>query len=102
MGLLVRLLRTQSGRKRIVAALEHQGILFLLNILVVIVARLWPTHPSPYPFSLQYFVLATLPYSLYHGLPYLMFTVLTSLPAISALVQSQTRRGPPSRPVLSG
>jgi hypothetical protein len=101
-GLLVRLLRTPSGRRRITTALEHQGLIFLFNTLTVVVARLWPTHPSPYLFSLEYFVVATLPYSLFSGLPYLLFTVLTSLPAILALVQSQTRRGPPSRPVLSG
>jgi hypothetical protein len=102
MGLLVRLLRTPSGRRRIVSALEHQGIIFVLNTFTVVAARLWPTNASPYPFSLQYFVFATLPYSVFSGLPYLLFTVLTSLPAILALIQAQTRRRPPSRPAFSG
>jgi hypothetical protein len=101
-GLLVRLLRTPSGRRRIVSALEHQGIIFALNTFTVVAARLWPTNAFPYPFSLQYFVFATLPYGVFNGLPYLLFTVLTSLPAILALLQTQTRRGPPSRPVFGG
>jgi hypothetical protein len=83
-------------------ALESQGILFLLNTLTIAAARLWPTYPSPYAFTPKLFVLGTLPYALYHGLPYLLFSVLTALPAISALVQTQTQRRPPSRPVWSG
>jgi hypothetical protein len=102
MGLLVRLLRTPSGRRRVVSALEHQGIIFVLNTFTVVAARLWPTNAFPYPFSLRYFVFATLPYAVFNGLPYLLFTVLTSLPAILALLQTQTRRGPPSRPLFSG
>ena len=101
-GLLIRLLRTPSGRRRIARALEHQGLIFLLNALTVVVARLWPSYPAPYPFSWSYLFLVTLPYGLYHGLPYLLFGVLTALPAISALMQPPGRRGPPSRPVLSG
>lgn len=97
--LLVRILRTPSGRARILRALESQAILFLLNTLLIAAARLWPTYPSPYPFTLRYFVLITLPYGLYQALPYFLFTVITSLPAIMALLQAQTRRQPPSRPV---
>lgn len=93
--LLVRILRTPSGRARILRALESQGLLFLANTLLVAAARLWPTYPFPYPYTWQYFFVVTLPYGLYHGLPYFMFTVITSLPAISALLQAQTRRPPP-------
>jgi hypothetical protein len=101
-GLLVRLLRTPSGRRRIARALEGQGLIFVLNTLTVVVARLWPTYPAPYSFSWRYLLLVTLPYGLYHGLPYLLFTVLTALPAISTLVRPSGRRGPPSRPAWSG
>jgi hypothetical protein len=98
-ALLVRMLRKPSKMARIAKVLEGQGIIFLLNCLIVVVARLWPTYPFPYPYTWRYFLFPTLPYAIYHGLPFLMFFVLTSLPAILALVQMTVRRRPPSRPV---
>ena len=101
-ALLTRTLRTPSGRPRIANALEHQAIIFCLNTLTVVVARLWPTNAFPYPYTVDYFFQGTVPYALYHGLPYLLFTLLTSLPAITALVRSYTQQHPPSRPLVSG
>ena len=100
--LLARTLRTPSGQRRIARALESQGSVFLLNTLTVATARLWPTYPSPYPFTVNYFFLATLPYAVFHGLQYVLFTVLTALPAILALAQTYAQRRPPSRPIWSG
>jgi hypothetical protein len=97
-ALLARTLRTPSGTARIVRVLEGQVTIFLLNGLVVTVARLWPTYPYPYPFTWRYFLSVTVPYAIYHGLPFLLFFVLTSLPAILALVQRiRARRPPPTR-----
>jgi hypothetical protein len=100
--LLTRTLRTPSGRPRIASALEHQGIIFVLNTMTIVVARLWPTNLFPYPYTTDYFFRGTVPYALYNGLPYLLFTLLTALPAIAALVHSYTQRQPPSRSVFSG
>lgn len=100
--LLMRTLRTPSNAGRIVRVLEGQVVIFLLNGLVVAAARLWPTYPYAYPFTWRYFLFATLPYAVYKGLPFFLFLVLTSLPAILALVQTRARRRPPSRPVLGG
>jgi hypothetical protein len=102
-SLLARTLRTPSGRARIVRALGSQGALFLLNTLTVAAARFWPTYPSPYPFTLQYLLLVTLPYATFHALPYVLFMMLTSLPALTALIRDRMQhRQPPSRPVWSG
>ncbi len=102
-ALLVRTMRTPFGLARIVRVLQGQVVIFVLNGLVVVAARLWPTHPYPYPFNLRYLVSITLPYALFHGLPYLAFFVLTSLPAALSLLQMRTRRQrPPSRPALGG
>jgi hypothetical protein len=101
-GLLARTLRTPPGVTRIARALEGQAIVLTLNGLTVVVARLWPTYPSPYPYTLQYFAFITLPYALFHGLPYLLFFMLTSLPAALSLLQARARRQPPSRPVMGG
>lgn len=101
-ALLMRTLRTPSKMARIGRVLEGQVVIFLLNGLTVVVARLWPTHPHPYPFTLHHFLFATLPYAVFSGLPFLLFFVLTSLPAILALVQSRAHRRPPSRPVRGG
>ena len=79
-----------------------QVVIFLLNSLTVVVARLWPMHPHPYPFTLRHFLFSTLPYAVFNGLPFLLFFVLTSLPAILALVQASARHRPPSRPVWGG
>jgi hypothetical protein len=98
--LLVRTLRTPSKAARIGRVLEGQVIVFFLNGFTVVAARLWPTHPFPYSFTLRGFLLGTLPYAVFNGMPFLLFFVLTSLPAILALVQARTRRGPPSRPVV--
>lgn len=100
--LLVRALRTPPGRRRIGRVLSGQAVIFALNVLVIAAARLWPTHPYPYRFSASYFVFTTLPYSIYSGLPFLLFGLLTSLPAILAFVRSYVRQRPPSRPVTSG
>ena len=108
--LLVRTLRTPSSSKghsdgapsgiaRVGKVLEGQVIVFLLNGLTIVVARLWPTYPQPYPFTWRHFLIFTLPYALYKGLPFLLFFALTSLPAVLALVQKRVRRQPPSRPV---
>jgi hypothetical protein len=99
--LLVRTLRTPSRLARITRVLEGQGIVFVLNVMTIAVARLWPTYPYPYPFTLRHFVFTTLPYALYHGLPFLLFFVLTSLPSVLALIQARTRHRPPSRPIWS-
>ena len=101
-ALLVRTLRTPSGTARIGRVLEGQVVIFLLNGLTVVVARLWPTYPYPYPFTWRYFLFVTLPYAFFSGLPFLLFFALTSLPAVLALVQTRTRRRPPSRPVWGG
>jgi hypothetical protein len=100
--LLVRTLRTPSGRTRIARSLQAQATLFALNVLTVIVARLWPSYPYPFALDPRTIVLFTVPYALLHGLPYLLFTALTCLPAISALLKDTVRRQPPSRPVPSG
>jgi hypothetical protein len=100
--LLVWTLRTPSGQARISRSLQSQAIILTLNVLTVVTARLWPSYPYPYAFDPRYFVLLTVPYALLHGLPYLLFTTLTSLPAISALLNDYLHRQPPSRPVLSG
>ena len=101
-ALLVRTLRTPSKMARIGKVLEGQATIFLLNGLTVVVARLWPTHPHPYPFTMRHFLFATLPYAVFNGLPFLLFFVLTSMPAILALIQVRARRRPPSRPVRGG
>jgi len=101
-GLLTRTLRTPPGTTRIGRALEGQAIIFLLNGLIVVVARLWPTYPYPYPFTVRHFAFVTLPYALFNGLPYLLFFLLTLLPATLSLVQARARRRPPSRPVMGG
>jgi hypothetical protein len=105
--LLARTLRTPYGKARIARVLEGQAIVFLLNGLTVVVARLWPTYPYPYPFTWRYFLFVTLPYATFSSLPFLLLFVLTSLPAILALVQRvstsrRTRRRPPSRPAWGG
>jgi len=105
--LLARTLRTPYGKARIAKALEGQAIVFLLNGLTVVVARLWPTYPYPYPFTWRYFAFVTLPYATFSSLPFLLLFILTSLPAILALVQrmSTSRRAgrrPPSRPAWGG
>jgi hypothetical protein len=96
------MLRTPPGTARIIRALESQGPIVLLNLLIVVVARIWPTHPSPYPFTLDHFVRITLPYSLFRGPPFLLFSLLTTLPALLALTQAQARRPPPSHRAWSG
>ena len=101
-ALLVRTLRTPSGVDRIWRVLEGQALIFLLNGLTVVVARLWPTYPYPYPFTARHFFFFTLPYAFFNGLPFLLFFALTSLPGVLALVQARARRRPPSRPVLGG
>ena len=102
MILLARTLRTPSSQRRIVRALEGQIALFCLSVATIIAARLWPSYPSPYPFSLQYMAMVTLPYGLFNGLPYLLFMMLTSLPALSALVRDRIKRQqPPSQPLVS-
>jgi hypothetical protein len=53
-------------------------------------------------FTLRHFLFSTLPYAVFNGLPFLLFFVLTSLPAILALVQASARHRPPSRPVWGG
>lgn len=97
-ALLARTLRTPSGTARISRVLEGQVAIFLLNGLVVAAARLWPTYPYPYPFTWRYFLFTTLPYAIYHGLPFLLFFVLTSLPAILALAQRVRARHRPPTP----
>jgi|GEM_PF-5359700 len=101
-ALLIRSMRTPPGRQRIGHMLFAQAVIFLLNVFTVAAARLWPTHPYPYHFSLRYFVFTTLPYSIYNGLPFLLFGLLTLLPAILAFVRWYIRQRPPSRPVTSG
>jgi len=100
--LLVRTLRTPYGKARIGRVLGGQVIIFLLNGFTVVVARLWPTYPYPYPFTLRHFLFFTLPYAFFSGLPFLLFFALTSMPAILALLQMRARRRPPSRPVWGG
>ena len=105
--LLARTLRTPYGKARIAKVLEGQAIIFLLNGLTVVVARLWPTYPYPYPFTWRYLLFVTLPYATFSSLPFLLLFILTSLPAILALVQRvstsrHTRRRPPSRPAWGG
>jgi hypothetical protein len=92
--LLIRTLRTPSGTARIWKVLEGQAVVFLLNGLTAIVARLWPTHPYPYPFTWRYFLSVTVPCVTFKGLPFVLFFVLTSLPAVLALVQTRARRRP--------
>jgi hypothetical protein len=99
--LLARTLRTPSGRARVARALGAQVVVFALNTLLVVAARLWPTHPAPYPYTVEFFVGATLPYGLINGLPYLLFALLTSLPAIVELARKGVERRPPSRPAWS-
>jgi hypothetical protein len=101
-ALLVYILRSAPGRARIIRAIKGQGITVLLNALTILAARLWPTHPFPYPFTSNHFVRVTLPYTLFHGPPLLLFSLVTILPALLALMQSQARQRPPSRPVRSG
>ncbi|MFL7794027.1 MAG: hypothetical protein AB8I69_17930 [Anaerolineae bacterium] len=101
MVLLARTLRTPSKMARIGKALQGQVAIFLLNALAIVAARLWPTYPYPYPYTLRYFFLTTLPYAIYHSLPFLLFFVLTSMPALVALAQTLIRRRPPSRPLTS-
>lgn len=101
-GLLARTLRTPSGQTRLSRMLGTLGVVFLLNIVTVGAARLWPTNLFPYPFTLSYFVTFTVPYTLFHGTPYLIFAALTALPAISAVARTRASRQPPSRPVWSG
>jgi hypothetical protein len=100
-ALLIHVLRSMPGIARIIRAIKGQGITVLLNGLVILAARLWPTHPVPYPFTPGHFVRVTLPYSLVYGPPLLLFSLLTTLPALLALIQSQARQRPPSRPVRS-
>ena len=99
-ALLLRTLRTPSGVARMGRVLEGQAIVFLLNGLTITVARLWPTYPYPYPFTWRHFLIFTLPYAFYKGLPFLLFFALTSLPAVLAFMQARVRRQPPSRPVV--
>jgi hypothetical protein len=101
-GLLVRTLRTPSGATRIARVLEGQIVILLLHILTIVAARLWPTYPVPYPFTLRYFLLVTLPYALFKGMPLLLFFVLTSLPGILALAKARARSRPPSQPATGG
>jgi hypothetical protein len=103
MALLVRTLRTPPGLPRISRALQGQIAIFCASVLVIIAARLWPTYPFPYPFSLSHFVFLTIPYGIYSGLPFLLFMILTSLPALLSLIQARARQQqPPSRRVWSG
>lgn len=99
--LLARTLRTPSGQRRIARALASLGIASVLNVLTVVAARLWPTYPYAYPYTVGYFALVTIPYALYRGLPYLLYTVLAAVPAVLALLRARARGRPPSRPVLS-
>jgi hypothetical protein len=101
-ALLARTLRTPSKMARIGKVLQGQVAIFLLNGLVIVSARLWPTYPYPYPYTLRYFLLTTMPYAIYHSLPFLLFFVMTSMPALVALAQMLIRRRPPSRPLASG
>ncbi len=97
-ALLARTLYTPSGMARIARALEGQAIIVLLNGLIVTAARLWPTYPYAYPFTWHYFLTVTIPYAVYHGLPFLLFFMLTALPAILAwLGRIRARRQPPTR-----
>jgi hypothetical protein len=100
--LLMRTLRVPAGFARIRRALESQGIVVLLNVGIVVAARMWPTYPYPYPFTWDHLARITLPYLLLRGPPFLLFALLTALPALLALVQSQARRPPPSRRAWSG
>ncbi|MBN1580976.1 MAG: hypothetical protein JXA89_09765 [Anaerolineae bacterium] len=102
-ALLIRTLRTPPGLVRISKALQGQGIIFGINALIIVAARLWPTYPFPYPFSLQHFVFLTIPYGIYSGLPFLLFMLLTSLPALLSLIKARARQQkPPSREVWNG
>jgi hypothetical protein len=101
-ALLARTLRTPSKTARIGKVLQGQSAIFLLNTLTVVAARLWPTYPYQYPYTWSYFLLTTIPYAIYHGLPFLLFFVMTSLPALAALAQTVFRHRPPSRPLISG
>ena len=100
--LLVRTLRTPSKTARIGKVLQGQLAIFFLNTLTIVAARLWPTYPYRYPYTWSYFILATVPYAIYHGLPFLLFFVMTSLPALAELAETIFRRQPPSRPLVSG
>ena len=82
--------------------LEGQSAIFLLNALIVVAARLWPTYPTPYLYTWRNFLFGTLPYAVFKGLPFLLFFVLTALPAILALVKVRARSRPPSRPAVGG
>ena len=75
--LLFRMLRVPPGVGRAVRVLEGQGIIVALNGLVIVAARLWPTYPFPYAFSVSYFLSVTVPYAMFHGLPFLLFLSLT-------------------------
>jgi hypothetical protein len=101
-ALLARTLRTPSKAARIARVLEGQTVIFLLNAAIVVVARLCSAFPYPYPYTWRHFLTVTVPYAVFNGLPFLLFFMLTSLPAILALAQARTRRRPPSRPALTG
>jgi hypothetical protein len=102
-ALLIRTLRTPPGISRISRALQGQVIILAGSVLVIVAARLWPTYPFPYPFSLRHFIFLTVPYGIYSGLPFLLFMLLTSLPALLSLTRARARRQqPPSRQVWSG
>lgn len=102
-GLLIRTLRTPPGTTRIAKALQGQVIVLAANALVIVAARMWPTYPFPYPFSLRHLIFLTIPYGIYTGLPFLLFMLLTSLPALMSLIQARARRQqPPSRQAWSG
>lgn len=102
MTLPARALRTPSKTARIGKVLQKQLPIFLLNTLTIVAARLWPTYPYPYPYTWSYFLLTTVPYAIFNGLPFLLFSVMTCLPALAALAQTVFRRQPPSRPLASG
>ncbi|MBN1955890.1 MAG: hypothetical protein JW900_12695 [Anaerolineae bacterium] len=93
-ALLTWTLRSPPGQRRIARVLQGQGLILLLHGLAVIAARLWPTHPVPYPFTWQHLIHYTLPYAVIYGLPFLLLFVLSSLPAILALIQVRSRRPP--------
>jgi hypothetical protein len=99
---LARTLRVPSKRARISRVLQSQAAILMINGLTIVAARLWPTYPYPYPYTLSYFLLTTLPYAIFHSLPFMIFFVMTSLPALIALTQPFLQRQPPSRPLVSG
>jgi hypothetical protein len=101
--LLTRTLRTPSGIARTSKALQGQAIILIANVLAIACARLWPTYPYPYPFSISHLVFLTVPYGIYASLPFLLFMLLTSLPALLSLFRARARQQqPPSRRVWSG